>query len=187
MDATTLAAALALTKKMISELPSPSGQSVNYELIKEETFTKETEADHVITTDSNGNAFELTDLVLMFETPSQATLAKKGSYGSFQLWYGTGNYDYYGINANAWEQAANTSAHGCCINMEQKGGLVFFEIATNTTSTNNMTTARRYKEGFVHPAINPAPSGGLFINKIVIPAVTGTGHYKLYGKRRQTT
>ena len=55
-------------------LPSPK-----WELINEETFSFETSSTKTISVDSYGNDLELTDIVLMFETPKQATESAKTS------------------------------------------------------------------------------------------------------------
>ena len=159
-----------------------------WELIREDTFTNATEADHEITVDSNNQAFSLTDIVFQFETPKQNTASAKGNYGYIGFYYGTGSSSYYAVEPGAWTQEANTSAHGCTTIIEQQRPLLFVGCTSNTTSTNSGSMRYRYYEGF-----SDYPSSGIFetstqraFNKIVIKAVTGTGHYKLYGKRAIT-
>ena len=157
---------------------------VPWELIREDTFTNATEADHIITADGNNQAFELTDVVLMFETPKQDTASAKGDYGAIRFYY-TEN-DYVMGYPGAWTQNANANANGIHFIVEDKNGLVFCEF-TNKAETNSGGAMRiPYREGFSGSAQGIRPISNFAVSKINIRAVTGTGHYKLYGKRKQT-
>ena len=94
-----------------------------WELIREDTFTYTASTVHQITTDENGQPFELTDAVLMFETPVQATDASLGSGGN--LIFTNGSSNIASVYCGGWTQAANASAHGAWIIAENKNGLVF--------------------------------------------------------------
>jgi len=77
--------------------------SREWELIREDNFTNNEEAHHEITVDRNGNAFDLTDVVIFFETPRSSTVASaKGSYGQIWFYYGTGSDDYFASESGAW-------------------------------------------------------------------------------------
>ena len=159
-----------------------------WEFIREDTFTNATEADHTITLDANNEAFDLTDIIFMFETPKQETDAAKGSYGQIHFYYGTS--DYFGSESGAWTQAANGSAHGFVVRIVQEpGGMFWCQETSQTTSSNSAPWRTRYYSTF------KTGSQGLrmlennyvrHITKIVIKTVTGTGHYLLYGKRALT-
>lgn len=159
-----------------------------WEFIREDTFTNATEADHTITLDANNEAFDLTDIIFMFETPKQETDAAKGSYGQIHFYHGTN--DYFGSESGAWTQAANTSAHGFVVRIIQEpGGMFWCQETSQTTSSNSAPWRTRYYSTF------KTGSQGLrmlennyvrHITKIVIKTVTGTGHYLLYGKRALT-
>ena len=163
-----------------------------WELIREDTFTNETEADHIITVDSNGQVFQLTDVVFFFETPKQETYSKKGAYG--QVWFTLNGSDGTRVQteSGAWEQQANTSAHGLLAIGEQRDGMMFLSSTAQTTTTNSYSVRYRYM-GFREPyqllnggvfPLNIFTNSDAYITKIVIPSVTGTGHYRLYGKRK---
>lgn len=155
-----------------------------WELIREDTFTNATEADHIITVDGNGEEFELTDLVFQFETPKQSTLSSKAGSGQILFHYSANGY--YSVEAGAWTQAADTVAHGFSSIIEQRGGLLFVAATAQTTATNSGALRYRYYSGFndyVSQGI-VAPDNRRVFSKITIRLVTGTGHYKLYGKRK---
>ena len=154
-----------------------------WEFINEETFTNATEGDYTITLDSNGNAFDLTDLIFMFETPVQETEAKKGAYGQIKFFYDSENYT--ASESGAWTQTANTGAHGFVVRIDQEpGGLMWCRETAQTTSTNSAAWRTRYYSTF-----KTGSQGMRFLtyvrhfSKIIITSITGTGHYILYGKR----
>lgn len=152
-----------------------------WELIREDTFTNETEADHVITVDGNGNAFELTDTIILFETPKQDTYSSKGVYGQIHLLHDTSIISQ--PECGAWTQEANTNSHGCGVIFERKGTLCIVTTLRQTTTSNTMTMGIRFSSGLISSG-NGIIVSVLNINKIIIKAVTGTGHYRLYGKRK---
>lgn len=162
-----------------------------WELIREDTFTNETEADHIITTDANGEAFELTDVILMFETPQQETYASKGAYGQVSFYFANAPAGYASSNvieAGNWTQEANTKAKGAFYIIEKKEGLIFFERGNPVGSTSSSNLGIRWETGFptlsTSQGILPDASTPITFNKINIKSVMGTGHYKLYGKRK---
>ena len=153
-----------------------------WELIREDTFTNAEEADHIITVDGNGNAFELTDVILMFETPVQNTNSGKGQYG--QLWFHY-NAAYLSTENGAWTQTANSSSHGIVSMVEQDGLLLKVSGSAQVTSTNSGNVRWRYVAGFTTAGqgirLLTTP---IAFSKVTIPKVTGTGHYILLGKRK---
>lgn len=155
-----------------------------WEVIREDTFTNAEEADHTITVDGNGNAFDLTDVFFMFETPRSATVASaKGRYGQIHFYYDATNY--FASESGAWTQAADTVSHGFVVKITQElGGLFLCQETQQTTSTNSAAWRTRYYGGFTG---NGQGAQRLtvtrHISKIVIPSVTGLGHYILIGKR----
>ena len=154
-----------------------------WELIREDTFTNDTEEAHTIAVDGNGESFELTDVILMFETPKQNQESKKGDYGSIALNDGTS--DITTIYCNAWTQAANSAAHGLYVVAQNFNGMLISYAKLQQTSTNMAAIQMRYGAGFNNDSItNSIKFGDFVIRKVRIPAVTGTGHYKLYGKRK---
>ena len=156
-----------------------------WELIREDTVTNATEADIDITVDGNGQPFELTDVILFFETPKQETASAKGSSGQVFFYHGAGSSNRFYTETGAWTQAENGSAHGVYIFFEQKTPIVKISATGQTTSSNRGALNYRYSESVekatgIYYNNTGTPLG---IIRVLISAVTGTGHYKLYGKR----
>lgn len=154
-----------------------------YELIREETFTNATAADYTIATDSNGLGFDLTDLVIQFETPTQENVSSMGSYG--QIWFYYTDNSYIATENGSWTQEANAASHGTGSIIKQEDGMVFIIGFYNTTDSNNNNLRVRYTQGF-GSSTGIRYDSTFSVKKIVIKTVTGTGHYRLYGKRRST-
>ena len=158
-----------------------------WELINEETFTNANEADFYIRTDSNGEPLELTDAIIAFETPKQSTYSSKGQYGQI---YAMARGDNYPIAAEcgAWTQDIDGAAHGCAAMFENLGNLMRSTTYRTTTTSNSMMAGVRYGVGFTSEANgfypNPFRNEPYIITAIRILKVTGTGHYRLYGKRK---
>ena len=151
-----------------------------WELIREETVINATEADIVISADTNGQSFELTDVRLVFITPQQDTAAAKADYGRVRFYYQAGAYDITFIGA--YTQAAGAAAKVSYISFEQRDGMLT-KVAMPNTSRGGMgpwqTYATEDGEGcFV------LPDTPRLYNRVNITKVTGTAHYILYGKRK---
>lgn len=153
-----------------------------WELIREDTVTYATETGIEITLDGNGNAFKLTDVVLMFETPQQANEAKKAGYGAYYFYYKDSNNNLPGLSGS-WTQAANAAANGCVIHVENDHDMIFVTSQSYSSTGNANNLRRTYKEGFSGSQSIQIISG-FYVHKVLIPGVTGTAHYKLYGKRK---
>ena len=125
----------------------------------------------------------------MFETPQQETEAIKGAYGQVRFYHTSSSY--FASESGQWTQAANGAAHGFMVMIEQEpGGLFICRETAQTTTSNSANWRTRYGEGFSENGTAQGLkmlSASRTISKIVIPKVTGTGHYKLYGKRKATT
>lgn len=153
-----------------------------WELIREDTFTYTTPTVHRITVDGNGQPFELTDAVLMFETPVQATEASCEA-GNLILTDGSSNIA--SVYCGGWTQAANAAAYGAWVIAENKKGLVFVYAKNRSTSTNLGGLTQAFTTGFPYgPAQSIVESENFIIRGAKIAYVLGTGHYKLYGKRK---
>lgn len=157
-----------------------------WELIREDTVTNATEADIEIAVDGNGNAFELTDVICLFETPVQDIASAKGSYGLILCYYD--KTKYLSFECGSWTQAANSSAHTCGGILTQNDNIVSVEIIVQGAGGARASVNRR-----IYPSLTQSsaqsifiPSNILIFTKVNIKAVTGTGHYKLYGKRKWT-
>lgn len=153
-----------------------------WELIREDTVTNATEADIDITVDGNGQPFELTDVALVFTTPKQDNVASFGGDGTIRFYYSDTNYV---ISWNgAWTQSANASANGTYTVIENKrGGLVTnMSMLRSTSVVSNMRS--NWSTSFEGSNMGLQIIQNFTVSKIVIRLVTGTGHYKLYGKRK---
>ena len=154
-----------------------------WELIREDTVTNATEADIEITVDGNGQAFELTDIILLFETPKQATASAKGQYGDIS--FCDGNALITQIECGAWTQEANAASHGITAIVRQEGNMLIASGTTQSTSSNGGNVRWRYGFGFdnTQQSVKYLTTKASF-TRINIIKVTGTGHYRLYGKRK---
>lgn len=165
-----------------------------WELIREDTVTNETEADIEIAVDGNGQPFELTDIMLMFCTPVQETAAAKS--GQVQISLNNISYRQIRLEPGSWTQAANTPSHGFYTVVKQHNGLVE-TYHTYQTVTGNPQTLRFEYFGTFDKAANQRTNGTFlvkevygndvekaYITSINLKSVTGTGYYKLYGKRK---
>lgn len=151
-----------------------------WELIREDTVTNDTEADIVVNADSNGQAFELTDVRLVLVSPKQDTAFSKADYGRVRMYYQTGAYDF--IFIGAYTQAANASAKVSYIAFEQSDGMLVRSVMPNT-SRGGMGPLQTYatEDGEGHFVLTDTPR---VYNKINITKVTGKLHYILYGRRK---
>lgn len=152
-----------------------------WELIREDTFTNETEADHVISVDGNGNAFDLQDVLMMFETPQQETNASVGYYGQIWFYYGD---SYFASEPGAWTQNAGALSKGFHTFITQKNNMCSIVFSSVASSSNRATLHIRYGAGFTGSMEGISVNNGLLhFGKVRIKSVTGTGHYKLYGRK----
>ena len=180
--------AITAIQKMLGVYEAP------WELIKEDTFTNVTEADHTITTDSLGQSFALTDFVMWFETPKQSNYAKKGYYGQIHFYLNDTN-NIIAPEPGGWEQQADANAHGFVIVGEQHHGMMIVQAMAQTTYTNSGAIRYRYmtignmnmeRQSGIFPIYEGLGTHECYIPRVIIKSVTGTGHYKLYGRRRAT-
>ena len=161
-----------------------------WELIREDTFTNAEEAEHEITVDGNGESFILSDVLFMFEQRKQEDASSFNGSIFFHYAYLTGTYNTpIKIECGSWTQAANASAHGTYVILKQEGKLLELYRTAQTTSSNTGALGARYTDGLSSPG-NTDRVGiyvvdtPVYINKIRIGNTVGTGHYKLFGKRK---
>ena len=175
-------AAKVAIQKMLGVYQAP------WELIREDTFTNATEADHEITVDGNGVSLQLTDAIMMFETPVQNNYSSFGSSGGIMF---AVNAAYRKVECGQWTQNENANAHGCIAIVKQYNNLIEIGRACGNATVSNMGPAgMRY--GLSFPDISTTSdrvsysitNEEVYVTKIKILSVTGTGHYKLYGRRK---
>ena len=159
-----------------------------WELIAEDTFTNETEADYIINIDRYGAAFELTDVLLVLAVPNHAEDTIIADYGRVYLYDGNTNVKtIYLLNAQSKTITAGSGENtGICL-LTQEGSLVYTELyqwAIRTTRSNRQivyadnegsTGAGNAISLFVTP---------LRITSLRIGKITGLMRYRLYGKRK---
>ena len=168
--------AKAAIQKMLGIYEAP------WELIREDTFTNATEANHEITVDGNGNAFELTDVYLEFLLPEQSTEATVGSYGRIDSYYDSSRFfsSYHGAKT----QAANGYSNGTFLYIKNDKGAVYRVNGNyNTMGTDRVATC---VQGKVSENRSLLVIGNYVFVKFKILSVKGTGSYRLYGKRKWT-
>lgn len=152
-----------------------------WELIREDTVTNATETNIEIVVDGNGNAFELTDAIVEFDLPKNSETASIGSYGTIQAFIS--NSLYLSIFMGAKTRAAGANAIiGYAIFRREKGMLISECVAMD--SQGSMGTVQRKNTTSYDRSSPYYLDNNSTITKIVILSVTGTGHYRLYGKRK---
>lgn len=151
-----------------------------WELIREDTFTQAASATVQINVDGNGNAFELTDAVLLLEMLSYESESKIQNYFKFYDGSKEVSRSSY-VNTTI---SANSASYGIFIVIEKKNDLVFVSTKPAVKTTNSTAQQLTYREGFSN-------IGSIFenanykITKVQMPdTLYGKVHYKLYGKRK---
>lgn len=151
-----------------------------WELIREDTGTNATSADVEIGVDGNGNSFELTDIRIVFSTPTQDNAVEVGTYGRICCYYNSVNSDTLYIGA--YTQAAQATGKLSVCQIIQNGGMIERTVwkNINDNSDRSPTSLLKVTEG----ATTLFEFDKKTYTKVVIMAVTGTWKYKLYGKRK---
>lgn len=153
-----------------------------WELIREDTGTNATEADVEIAVDGNGEAFELTDIRLVFHTPTQETAASVASPGRVKFFYSSNSNDTLYIGT--YTQAAGATGKTSYFNIEQHDGMIERTYNKNTTNNGEQTVIANINVNL--STLTRWEKASKTYIKIVIEGVTGTWLYKLYGKRKWT-
>ena len=151
-----------------------------WELIREDEFTNATEADHIISVDALGQAFELTDIYLQFWLPQQETDARVGNYGRIDYYYNNSQsfVSYHGAKT----QTARGNENGTfALLRRDNGGTICTYGTYNTMGTDRVAICAR---GRTNENKSLLVIGEFTFIEIKIGAITGTGHYKLYGRRK---
>lgn len=160
-----------------------------WELIRADTFTNETAANYDITVDGNGDAFELTDVRVVFWLPTQEVASS--AQGRIYFYYTSWNYD--GAYCGSWTQAANANSRGMSAQIIQKDKMVEVNFVKNSEDsfdipnygTNRFFTniASAGQESTMSRWFAYVPNGRTY-TKITFTNVLGTGNYVLFGKRK---
>jgi hypothetical protein len=155
-----------------------------WELIREDTGTNATSGNIDITVDSNGEAFELTDIRLLFNTPKQDTDAVVGNYGRVRCYFSDSSADI--VYIGSYTQASQATGRTSAVQIVQKDGMIERSMWKNNTDNGERAPVSiiyyaPYTNGTVLWQL-----GAKTYRKISIEAVTGTWNYTLYGKRKWT-
>ena len=153
-----------------------------WELIRADTGTNETETTIEIAVDGNGEAFELTDIRLVFHTPTQETAASVAGPGRVKFFYDSNANDTLYIGA--YTQAAGATGRTSYFNIEQHDGMIERTYNKNTVNNGEQTIIASINVNL--GALTRWEKASKTYIKIVIEGVTGTWQYKLYGKRKWT-
>lgn len=150
-----------------------------WELIREDTVTNATSSDIEISVDGNGEAFELTDIVLLFETPQQETASSAN--GDIYFFYGAS--DYLRTASANWTQNAGASPNGIYALIDNKSNMIMASCLYRT-SPGYSAFRTGYGSNFEGANMSAQYIPDFKVTSVSIKSVTGTGHYKLYGKRK---
>lgn len=152
-----------------------------WELIRNDTGTNATSANIEIAVDGNGQAFELTDIRVLFTTPTQETDAIVGNYGRIRCLISGSNLSD-NLYIGAYSQTAQANGKVAAVQIIQQNGMIERTNWTNITDNADRAPTSTLKI--------PSSSSSIWefasrtYNKIEIQAVTGTWKYWLYGRRK---
>lgn len=152
-----------------------------WELIREDTFTNAEATEYVIQADSNGQSFELTDLIFEFWN-SQAVNYILDNYGMVDLY--TDDNNFITVECGSVTVTSGTYIRGCIVDAERVNGLTKILFARNQQTGNiqqlgvYFVSSTKYDNAIILSPIS--------FKKIRIRKVQGTVTYKIYGKRKWT-
>lgn len=150
-----------------------------WELIREDTFTNETEANIEITVDDNGQPFELTDIRIVIFLPTQNTQSSIGGYGRMRFYDGS---DYVLLYLGSYTQAAGGVARGAFGWAEYRNGMTIIGFSRMSESGNYVSN--QFVNQFTKTSQSfPWQTKKFLFDKITIESVTGSCKCIVYGKR----
>lgn len=159
-------------KKMLGIYEAP------WELIREDTFVVLTAADIGVSVDRNGNTYELTDVAVVIVMPTQDAAFSKGDNGKIRFRFGSGSDQYKDIFTGGWARSAGESGYTASAMLTQSNGLLCMQASQAVENSSTLTNV-------VAPVSSiELLSSPIAVNHIEITAVTGSGKYYIYGKRR---
>ena len=150
-----------------------------WELIREDTFTNAEASSPQITVDSNGNSFELTDVILLLEMPTHDSESKVQNY--IQLYDGSTEVSrstYFNTTLSA-----NSVYHGAYFIAEKKDVLIFSTTKPMAANSNGSAPSMVYRQEFTNIG-GISEQSNYKVTKVSLPTITGKAHYKLYGRRK---
>lgn len=158
-----------------------------WEIINEETLYISETSDKIITTDSYGNPFELSEAMMLFELPkltSNDVDSSKGQYGQIWFMYNNGN-SYIAPEPGAFSRTAGTDAKAAWYYIQNNNGLIVTMFTLAASNTNGNTVRMRYIQGSYSGMGVFIDDGTFAISSINIKQVSGNIRYRLYGRRKR--
>lgn len=145
-----------------------------WELIRNDTFTNAELGDYAVNTDSYGQYFELTDVIVQIIVPanSETTIS---NYGIVQLFFGNGNDDYHSALLTNFTGPKSHAWYGS-LHYRQDKNAYTLGVYPFSESGNNRNFAIRNQMDLT--IVNET------IKKVVFKSVLGRIDYKIYGKRK---
>ena len=154
-----------------------------WELIREDTFTNAEEADHIISTDANGESFELTDVVLELIVPTHNEDTVIADY--HRVYFSEQNVvvatAYLGNNPTR-TITANSAIYMAIASVTQDNGLMCIGINQWASRTSRNNKQILIEEGLGSSA--PYRIKNASIDSIKIGKITGSMKYRIYGRRK---
>lgn len=156
-----------------------------WELINEETFTHDTEADKVISTDSNGQAFELTDAIVQLIMDDASTPSTFGGSGDVQFVYNVADNKYKRMFVGAINHSAGGAAVATMARITTGGNLLYGDfLQSNGVSGSSNVKSQQYYGLVGNRQLIEVLEQPIYFYQIVLKSITGPARYVLYGRRR---
>lgn len=156
-----------------------------WELINEETFTNATEADKIISTDSNGQAFELTDAIVQLIMDDASTSSTFGGSGDIQFVYDVTNNKYKRMFVGGINHSVGGTAMAAMARITTGGNLLYgdFLASAGVSGSTNVKSQQYYTLAGNRQLIEVLEQP-IYFYQIVLKSITGPARYVLYGRRR---
>lgn len=155
-----------------------------WELIREDTFTNATEADHTISADANGQAFALTDAIVVLWVPTQETAVTIADYGRVYFYQGTTNIrTTYLANTTSKTITANSGVNVAISKFTQSHNLMEVEYYEWNATASHVNTRRTLVQHSDQVGTPFSIKKG-YIDSIKIGKITGTMGYRILGRRK---
>lgn len=165
-------------QKMLGIYEAPWG------LIREDTVTNATEADIEITVDGNGQAFELTDVLIVLIIPNHSEDTTIGDYGRIYLYNNTTEIRRIYLLDNASKLVkANSTPQIAIGRLLNNNGLMSIDLYT-WNGNSGRTNLQIVPNPDLNGTVTPFAIYTNYINKIKIGKITGKLQYRLFGRRK---
>ena len=155
-----------------------------WELIREDTVTNATEADINITVDGNGQAFELTDVIIVLIVPTHSEDTTIGDFGRVYLYNNaTEIRRIYLLNSASKLVQANSTSQIAIGRLLNNNGMMIVDLYMWTVQSNR-ANLQIVPNSELNGTSTPFAINANYINTIKIGRITGKLQYRLYGRRK---